>query len=151
MLIFPFSQPWHLVIVVLKEFDPQTNRKIKSRSRKELWTFSTSAVNHSVADTHRYTHLVTPEEQTDVWLRSKEIYTQILMITSQEVSVLLYQQTGGYVMRLRLLLGFLFSSLKSYNSVSFSFNVFIVGKAFQLLKSITEETIREKKKKLISQ
>lgn len=54
-------------------------------------------------------------------------------------------------MRLRLLLGFLFSSLKSYNSVSFSFNVFIVGKAFQLLKSITEETIREKKKKLISQ
>lgn len=73
------------------------------------------------------------------------------MITSQEVSVLLYQQTGGYVMRLRLLLGFLFSSLKSCNSVSFSFNVFIVGKAFQLLKSITEETIREKKKKLISQ
>lgn len=50
-------------------------------------------------------------------------------------------------MRLRLLLGFLFSSLKSCNSVSFSFNVFIVGKAFQLLKSITEETIREKKKK----
>lgn len=70
------------------------------------------------------------------------------MITSQEIPVLLYQQTGGYVMRLRLLLVFLFSSLKSCNSVSFSFNVFIVGKAFQSTSKIhhRRNNKREKEK-----
>lgn len=49
-------------------------------------------------------------------------------------------------MRLRLLLGFHFSSLKSCNSVSFSFNVFIVGKAFQSTSKINHRRNNKREK-----